>query len=309
MLKALVPVQRSENLTPRGDHFISLGAGPGTNGRPHLQCAVPVDAWEVKRCDRRKRSPPCSARRARMCCKAASCGWTRPGSLHRRSPDRRSRRDHRTLCPRDWRRQDHHGQPRNDTACQSGARLHRDEGHPSHRRSGHAGEIALCGFAWAPPSSAAVIAARMPNIAIGDAPRSCAFTLLQVAMLAFVHRSESIYTKRGARQHLVGRIRRFTHRTGQAPRKSSVLSGLERIGNPSGGSTLVELPPSGGCRRRAEELCQAFCCSNSMMCWSTARLSPGFASSALTVASISARSTFSIFIASMTASFSPALTS
>jgi hypothetical protein len=35
----------------------------------------------------------------------------------------------------------------------------------------------------------------MPNIAIGDAPRSCAFTLLQVAMLAFVHRSESIYTK------------------------------------------------------------------------------------------------------------------
>ena len=46
-----------------------------------------------------------------------------------------------------------------------------------------------------------------------------------------------------------------------------------------------------------------------MMTASTARLSPSLAMMALTVASRSARNTFSIFIASTTASGSPALTS
>ena len=46
-----------------------------------------------------------------------------------------------------------------------------------------------------------------------------------------------------------------------------------------------------------------------MIGWSTDRLSPCLASNASTTQSCSARNTFSIFIASITASFSPALTS
>src|SRR5439155_21975598 len=49
--------------------------------------------------------------------------------------------------------------------------------------------------------------------------------------------------------------------------------------------------------------------SNSRITWSTARLSPGLARSLATRPSRSARSTFSIFIASTTTSGSPALTS
>src|SRR5258708_23295784 len=49
--------------------------------------------------------------------------------------------------------------------------------------------------------------------------------------------------------------------------------------------------------------------ANSRMTWSTARLSPVLARTVLTLPSRSARSTFSIFIASTTASSSPALTS
>src|SRR5689334_4221958 len=49
--------------------------------------------------------------------------------------------------------------------------------------------------------------------------------------------------------------------------------------------------------------------ANSMITASTARLSPGFTLIAFTTASRSARSTFSIFIASTTASVSPTLTS
>src|SRR5690349_5246469 len=48
---------------------------------------------------------------------------------------------------------------------------------------------------------------------------------------------------------------------------------------------------------------------NSRMTWSTARLSPALARTALILPSRSARSTFSIFIASTTASSSPAFTS
>ena len=49
--------------------------------------------------------------------------------------------------------------------------------------------------------------------------------------------------------------------------------------------------------------------SNSMMIWSTDRLSPTAAEIFLTLQSCSALRMFSIFMASMTASFSPAFTS
>src|SRR5262249_30891351 len=73
-----------------------------------------------------------------------------------------------------------------------------------------------------------------------------------------------------------------------------------------GGRRPVAWPAHAACKMRDTLAARQ---ANSMITASTARLSPGLALIALMTPSRSARSTFSIFMASTTASVSPALTS
>src|SRR5829696_1755600 len=98
-------------------------------------------------------------------------------------------------------------------------------------------------------------------------------------------------------QHLDRAIDAVAHPAGQA----KVVRGRDRPV-----AVAHALHPAGD--REAGLQCHRFQV-NSMIFWSTRRLSPALACRVLTVPSCTARSTFSIFIASTTASASPALIS